>query len=133
MNRAITTLFHEVERLDTHSLDVFIDSLISLRVRRDVPKQQKDEALLLAKINKSLPLKQVERFRFLNAKRLEKQLTTEENEELLSLLEKTEKLNANRIKHLATLARLRNVSIRELMKQLNIYPQLKLSNSIVVP
>ena len=133
MNRAITTLFHEVERLDTHSLDVFIDSLISLRVRRDVPKQQKDEALLLAKINKSLPLKQVERFRFLNAKRLEKQLTTEENEELLSLLEKTEKLNANRIKHLATLARLRNVSIRELMKQLNIRPQLKLSNSIVVP
>ena len=123
MNRAITTLFHEVERLDTHSLDVFIDSLISLRVRRDVPKQQKDEALLLAKINKSLPLNQVERFRFLNAKRLEKQLTTEENEELLSLLEKTEKLNANRIKHLATLARLRNVSIRELMKQLNIYPQ----------
>ena len=123
MNRAITTLFHEVERLDTHSLDVFIDSLISLRVRRDVPKQQKDEALLLAKINKSLPLKQVERFRFLNAKRLEKQLTTEENEELLSLLEKTEKLNANRIKHLATLARLRNVSIRELMKQLNIRPQ----------
>lgn len=123
MNRAITTLFHEVERLDTHSLDVFIDSLISLRVRRDVPKQQKDEALLLAKINKSLPLKQVERFRFLNAKRLEKQLTTEENEELLSLLEKTEKLNANRIKHLATLARLRNVSIRELMKHLNIHPQ----------
>ncbi len=123
MNRAITTLFHEVERLDTHSLDVFIDSLISLRVRRDVPKQQKDEALLLAKINKSLPLKQVERFHFLNAKRLEKQLTTEENEELLSLLEKTEKLNANRIKHLATLARLRNVSVRELMKQLNIHPQ----------
>ena len=123
MNRAITTLFHEVERLDTHSLDVFIDSLISLRVRRDVPKQQKDEALLLAKINKSLPLKQVERFRFLNAKRLEKQLTTEENEELLRLLEKTDKLNANRIKHLATLARLRNVSIRELMKQLNIHPQ----------
>lgn len=123
MNRAITTLFHEVERLDTHSLDVFIDSLISLRVRRDVPKQQKDEALLLAKINKSLPLKQVERFRFLNAKRLENQLTTEENKELLSLLEKTEKLNANRIKHLATLARLRNVSIRELMKQLNIHPQ----------
>jgi Asp-tRNA(Asn)/Glu-tRNA(Gln) amidotransferase C subunit len=123
MNRAITTLFHEVERLDTHSLDVFIDSLISLRVRRDVPKQQKDEALLLAKINKSLPLIQVERFRFLNTKRLENQLTTEENEELLSLLEKTEKLNANRIKHLATLARLRNVSIRELMKQLNIRPQ----------
>jgi hypothetical protein len=41
---------------------------------------------------------------------------------LLILLEKTEKLNASRIKYLASLARLRNVSVRELMNQLNIRP-----------
>jgi hypothetical protein len=120
MSPSISTLFHEVERLDNRSLDIFIDSIVSLRVRREVSNKQKEEALLLEKINKSLPLKQVERFRMLNKKRLDETLTTSEYDELLVLLEKTEKLNANRVKHLSALARLRNVTVRELMKQLDI-------------
>jgi hypothetical protein len=120
MNPSVSTLFHEVERLDNRSLDIFIDSIMSLRVRREVSNQQKEEALLLEKINKSLSLKQVERFRMLNEKRLDDVLSTAEYDELLILLEKTERLNTNRIKHLSALARLRNVSARELMKQLDI-------------
>jgi hypothetical protein len=120
MSPSISTLFHEVERLDNRSLDIFIDSIVSLRVRREVSNKQKEEALLLEKINKSLPLKQIERFRMLNKKRLDETLTTSEYDELLVLLEKTEKLNVNRVKHLSALARLRNVPVRELMKQLDI-------------
>lgn len=120
MSTTISTLFHEVERLDNRSLDIFIDNIMSLRVRREVSNQQRQEALLLEKINKSLPLKQVERFRMLNKKRLDETLTASEYDELLILLEKTEKLNTNRVKHLSALARLRNVSVRELMKQLDI-------------
>jgi hypothetical protein len=120
MSPSVSTLFHEVERLDNRSLDIFIDSIVSLRVRREVSNQQKEEALLLEKINKSLSLKQVERFRMLNEKRLDDVLSTAEYDELLILLEKTERLNTNRIKHLSALARLRNVSVRELMKQLDI-------------
>lgn len=120
MNPNINTLFHEVERLDNRSLDIFIENVMSLRVRRDVSDKQRQEAILLEKINKSLSLKQVERFRMLNNKRLEETLTSTEYDELLILLEKTEKLNVSRIKHLSTLARLRNVSVRELMKQLDI-------------
>jgi hypothetical protein len=120
MSPSVSTLFHEVERLDNRSLDIFIDSIVSLRVRREVSNQQRQEALLLEKINKSLSLKQVERFRMLNEKRLDEALTTFEYDELLILLEKTEKLNTNRIKHLSALARLRNMPVRELMKQLDI-------------
>jgi hypothetical protein len=120
MSPSVSTLFHEVERLDNRSLDIFIDSIVSLRVRREVSNKQKEEALLLEKINKSLPLKQVERFRMLNKKRLDEILTTSEYDELLVLLEKTEKLNTNRVKHLSALARLRNVTVRELMQQLDI-------------
>jgi hypothetical protein len=120
MSPSVSTLFHEVERLDNRSLDIFIDSIVSLRVRREVSNQQKQEALLLEKINKSLSLKQVERFRMLNEKRLDEALTTSEYDELLVLLEKTEKLNTSRIKHLSALARLRKVPVRELMKQLDI-------------
>ena len=120
MSPTVSTLFHEVERLDNRSLDIFIDSIMSLRVIREVSNTQKEEALLLEKINKSLPLKQVERFRMLNQKRLDETLTASEYDELLILLEKTEKLNINRVKHLSALARLRNVPVRELMKQLDI-------------
>jgi hemerythrin-like domain-containing protein len=122
MNSSVSTLFHEAERLDNRSLDVFIDNILSLRVRREVSNIQKEEASLLEKINKSLSLKQVERFRILNQRRLEDTISTTEYDELLVLLEKTEKLNSNRIKHLVSLARLRNVSVLELMNQLNISP-----------
>jgi hypothetical protein len=120
MSPAVNTLFHEVERLDNRSLDNFITNIISLRVRRDTPNTQKEEASLLEKINKSLPFEQVDRLRKLNQKRIESGISEQENAELLVLLEKTEKLNVSRLKHITALARLRNVSVRELMKQLGI-------------
>jgi hypothetical protein len=120
MSPAVNTLFHEVERLDNRSLDSFISTVISLRVRRNIPNKQKEEALLLEKINKGLSFEQVEQFRALNQKRLECNISEQENAELLILLEKIEKLNVSRLKHVTALARLRNVSVRELMKQLGI-------------
>lgn len=120
MSPAVNTLFHEVERLDNRSLDNFISNIISLRVRRETPNTQKEEALLLEKINKSLPFEQVERFRTLNQKRIESGISEQENAELLVLLEKTEKLNVSRLKYLTSLASLRKISVRELMNQLGI-------------
>ncbi|WP_146199255.1 STAS/SEC14 domain-containing protein [Arcicella aurantiaca] len=120
MNSTVSTLFHEVERLDNRSLDAFIDNVISLRVRRDTSSKQKEEAELLEKINRSLSLKQVERFRELNQKRIEENIAESELVELTVLLEKTEKLNVNRLKYLSLLARLRNISVRDLMNQLGI-------------
>jgi hypothetical protein len=120
MSPAVNTLFHEVERLDNRSLDTFISNVISLRLRREITNTQKEEILLLEKINKSLPFEQVVRFRKLNQKRIESDISEQENEELLVLLEKTEKLNASRLKYLTSLARLRNVSVRELINQLGI-------------
>lgn len=120
MSLSVHTLVHEAERLDNRSLDTFIDTIISLRVRRGTPNKQKEEALLLEKINKSLPFEQVERLRTLNQKRVDSGITEQEYSELLVLLEKTEKLNVSRLKHLTTLARLRDVSVRELMNQLGI-------------
>jgi len=88
MSPTISNLFHEVERLDNRSLDIFIDNVMSLRVRREVSNKQRQEALLLEKINKSLRLKQVERFRMINKKRLDETLTASDYDELLIFLEK---------------------------------------------
>ena len=118
MNTSINTLIREAERLDNRSLDRFIANVISLRVRRTLPKNE--EARLLAKINKSMPIKEVERFRTLNMKRVTQPLSELEQHELVALVEKTEKHNVHRIKYLTQLARLRNVPVRELMEQLGI-------------
>ncbi|RDB02961.1 hypothetical protein [Runella aurantiaca] len=120
MNSSVTTLFHEAERLDNRSLDAFIDDILSLRIRRETPDKQKEEAMLLKKINRSLPIEQIQRFRVLNQKRLEDDISEPEYAELLILLHKIEKLNVSRLKYLTSLARLRKVSVRELMNQLGI-------------
>ncbi|MEY4541753.1 MAG: hypothetical protein RLZZ306_3510 [Bacteroidota bacterium] len=122
MNATINTLFHEAERLDNRSLDIFIDSIVSLRIRREVSNKQKEESLLLEKINKGLSLKQVERFKILDQKRFDEILTNEEYAELSALVEKIENLNVRRLKHLIALSKLRNISVRELVKQLNLSP-----------
>ena len=122
MNAAINTLFHEAERLDNRSLDIFIDSIVSLRVRREVSNEQKEEALLLEKINKGLSLKQIERFKILDQKRFDELLTNVEYSELSVLVEKIENSNVRRLKHLIALAKLRCVSVKELVKQLNLSP-----------
>lgn len=120
INSSVATLFHEAEQLDNRSLDAFIDNILSLRIQRETTDKQKEEAILLKKINKSLSIEQIERFKALNQKRIEGNISEQEYSELLILLEKVEKLNVNRLKYLIILARLRNISVRELMNQLGI-------------
>jgi Rad3-related DNA helicase len=119
-NSSLATLYSEADRLDNRSLDVFISHIMSLRVRRETSDIQKQEALLLKKINHSLSIDKIERFRELNEKRLENELSEPEKAELIFLLDKVEQLNVSRIKHLTSLARLKNISVRQLMKELGI-------------
>jgi hypothetical protein len=120
MDSSVATLFHEAERLDNRSLDAFINNILSLRVQRKTSDKQKEEAILLQKINKSLSIDNIERFRALNEKRLDNNITEQEHLELGILIEKIEKLNVTRLKYLISLAQLRDVTVRELMNQLGI-------------
>jgi hypothetical protein len=120
VNSSVATLSHEAERLDNRSLDAFIANILSIRVQRKTSDKQKEEAILLQKINKSLSIEQIERFRALNEKRLDDNINEQEYLELGVLIEKIEKLNVTRLKYLITLAQLRNVTVRELMNQLGI-------------
>jgi hypothetical protein len=120
MNSSVATLFQEAERLDNRSLDAFINNILSLRVQRKTSDKQKEEAILLQKINKSLSIDNIERFRALNEKRLDNNISEQEHLELGVLIEKIEKLNVTRLKYLISLAQLRNITVRELMNQLGI-------------
>ncbi len=120
MTLSINTIYHELEGLDKRSLDTFIENILSLRVRRELSDRQIQESQLLLKINKGLSLKESERYQFLNQKRFDETISKEEYFEIEKLVEKIEKLNVNRLKYLITLARIRKVSVRDLMVQLNL-------------
>ncbi|MEY4903393.1 MAG: hypothetical protein RLZZ292_1208 [Bacteroidota bacterium] len=120
LNTSVATLFHEVERLDAPTLDNFISNVLSLRMHRETSDKQKEEAVLLKKINKSLSIDEISQFRILNEKRKEDEITEVEYANLVILLEKIEKLNVSRLKYLTSLAQLRNISVRELIQQLGI-------------
>ena len=120
MTSSVTTLFQEVERLDNRSLDTFIDNILSLRLQRKTSDKQKEEVDLLQKINKSLSIKEIDRFNALREKQYEDDITEQEYAELLVLVNKIEKLNVKRLKYLISLAQLRNVTVREVMNQLGL-------------
>ena len=118
MNPRVTTLLHEVERLDNRALDDFITDVISLRVRRS--HAPVEEAKLLEKINKGLPVDHVQRLRVLKMKHEQNGLTQQERTELVGLVERSEKCTVSRLKYLIALARLRDIPVRELMAELGI-------------
>jgi len=77
---------------------------------------------LLLAINRGLPAKLAERYRALSSRRRSETLTPEEHQELLKLTEEVERLQAERIKHLAELARLRGKPLGALMEELGVRP-----------
>ncbi len=82
----------------------------------------KAEADLLLKINEGLPTDLQQRYRQLAASRDRQELTPEEHAELLALTAKVENLEVRRLENLIVLSQLRQVSLNDLMKQLEIHP-----------
>lgn len=63
-----------------------------------------------------------QRFNELVAKRQAETLTPEELQELLQLTDQIETSDAQRVQYLGELARLRGISLPDLMKELGIHP-----------
>ena len=82
------------------------------------------EAQLLDKINQGIPAALQTEYQSLRTKREAEVLTSEEHSQLIELSKRIEQLSANRLKALATLAQLRQISLTDLMAQLGIEPVL---------
>lgn len=107
-------------QLNAGELEQLMSQVISLRAKRKSPALSKKETELLLKINKELPVKTQKRFDELNQKRQAETLTPSEHKELLSLIERIEKSDSVRIGHMAELARIRGISLIDLMKESEI-------------
>ncbi len=91
------------------------------KIRRTLPENK--EIRLIKKVNESV-LSDAERVRFseLIEKRRSENIGESEFDELIALTEKGEELNVKRLKYLVEIADIRNKSLREVMKDLEISP-----------
>ncbi len=78
------------------------------------------ELELLQKINQTLPEELQQQYNDLSAKMRSQTITPEEHQNLLKLIDIVEQADGDRLQHLIQLSQLRNISLAELMKQLQV-------------
>lgn len=113
-------LLNGVKALESNDFEQFIEKVMLIKAQRQTDFIPKNEADLLQKINQNLPIELLERYEFLQQKRATSILSEIEFQELSDIVEQKELLNAERLKYLGELATIRKVSLRELMKDLNL-------------
>ncbi len=107
------------------SPESYLSDLVETNVRKGRPNERTmpaNEKILLQQINVGLSQVQWERYHALLSKRDARNLTEEEHQELLQIINSIEILNARRIEALAELAQLRRKPIRTVMAELGITP-----------
>ncbi len=117
---SLEELLKAAARLSTRELEHFVARVLALRAQRVAPSLAKEEARLLAKVNRGLPPADQRRYDELKAKREAETLNPEEHQELLDMIDRIEQADAVRVGALARLAQLRDVSLEALMDDLGI-------------
>lgn len=115
-------LLNAVEQLSLPELEDLMSQVMTLQAKRKAPCLSADETELMLTINQGLSPDMQMRFDELVVRRQAETLTQEEHQELLSLIDQIEKADAERMKYMAELARIRGVSLEVLMEELEIRP-----------
>lgn len=117
-----TNLLNVVVNLPESEFERLIASAKKLR-QKSVKSQAEREVNLIKKVNNSvLSDDEHQRFYELVEKRRNENISENELNELIALTEKSEGLNVKRLKYLVEIANIRNKSLREVMKELEIFP-----------
>ena len=109
-------------RMPQRELEQIVAKAFSLKARERTSALSEREAELLFKINQGLPPATQRRLNKLIDKRRADTISAKEVRELKKLTEQIEKSDAKRLELLTELARLRNVPLRKLIKQLGLNP-----------
>jgi len=113
-------LFNAVQQMPQNELEKFVARVLSLRASYYAPVLSEAESELFLKINRGVPEALQKRYDALIAKRQDETLSRNEYDELLRLTSRIERLDVERMKSLAELARLRKKSLTALMRELGI-------------
>ncbi len=105
-------------------LDSYLAQALEYFAQSDIPADFKaEESELLKKIDLGFSTSFWLEYKNLVQKRQSERIEDEELKHLIEMTRQVESANVKRIESLVALARLRNVSVRELMQQLGIRPE----------
>lgn len=115
-------LFEALENLEPTELDRVATWVLRAQADRRAPRLAARESDLLAEINQGLPESSLARYRRLAEKREQESLSPTELEEIRSLSDHFEEIEARRAEKLVDLAELRKTTLPKLMRELGIRP-----------
>ncbi|MCB1191669.1 MAG: STAS/SEC14 domain-containing protein [Leptospiraceae bacterium] len=101
-----------------------MQQIIHLRKKKLSTVLSKNETMLFRKINKGAPKFIQKRYESLIKKKNEETLSQAEYEELLELTSYMESLQVERLENLIELAKFQNISLDELIDQLELKPKI---------
>ena len=112
-----------VAQLNTPDLEQLLIQVQKVLAHRQNPSIPALEIKLLQKINQALPEEIQQKYNDLSAKIRSQTITPDEHQDLLKLIDVVEQADGDRLQNLIQLSQLRNISLSELMKQIQIHPQ----------
>jgi HPt (histidine-containing phosphotransfer) domain-containing protein len=123
INVELDQLLAGVEQLDTHDLEQFLMQIRYVLAHRKSSNLPTLEIELIQRINQTLPNEIQQQYNDLRAKMRSGNITPMEHQDLLKLVDIVEQADGDRLQYLVQLSQLRNISVSDLMKQLDIHPQ----------
>ncbi len=124
-----STLYNTVAELSLQELDSLMLQIKKMQYKHFPMILPKEESELLKKINAGLPAEIHQRYRTLRVKRQKETLTETEHKELISITETIEEFDVQCLQWLIQLAKLRNITLDQLTKQLGLTPKVFISNN----
>lgn len=117
----IPSLLSGFSEMSLKEVEYFIKELNALAIRKRAADKGKRDKVLLRKINETvLPEPIMERYLYLQEKMEVENLSDTEYQELLSLVDKEEKMRNKRFQYLLELSQLRAIPLTELMDNLGL-------------
>ena len=113
-------LIQSISRLNTAELTSFFEQLNNTLGNQKQPSPYGEEALLLKQIKEIIPTSLIRRFKELQTKQNNNTLSEKEQEEIILITDFIEEKSAERVTLLAVLAKIRKISITDLVKQLDL-------------
>jgi hypothetical protein len=115
-------LLRAVSQLPPEELAAFVDHVLALHAERAEPRLSQSETALLLQVNEGVPATTRQRFNELVAKRQAEAITPTELDELKIITDEFEQYDARRLAALDALARLKRMTLADLMDSLGISP-----------
>jgi hypothetical protein len=113
-------LLDAVDQLSSDELQRFVQGIVQREARRREPALSKRETELLRQINAEPSPHKSSRYHELREKRETGELTDQQQQELVQLSDWVEEVHAERLAHVAELARRRGLSLSDMTRQLGI-------------